>query len=95
MFGVVLPWQPWIAVLAFAIWLLSLKLWRYVSVSSMLAAGSLPLLAWGFGSHPAFLASAGALGLLTLIRHRTNIARLRRHEEPKVGQRDAHRLRAS
>jgi glycerol-3-phosphate acyltransferase PlsY len=95
MFGVVLPWQPWIAVLAFAIWLLSLRIWRYVSVSSMLAAGSLPLIAWGFGSHPAFLASAGTLGLLTLIRHRANIARLLHHEEPKVGQRENSRLRAS
>jgi glycerol-3-phosphate acyltransferase PlsY len=95
MFGVVLPWQPWIAVLAFALWLLSLRVWRYVSVSSMLAAGSMPLLAWALGSHPAFVTTAGALGLLTVIRHRANIARLLRHEEPKVGKRDDRRLRAS
>ena len=95
MFGVVLPWQPWIAVLAFAVWLISLKLWRYVSVSSILAAGCLPLFAWGLDRPPAFLASAGALGLLTLVRHRANISRLLRHEEPKVGQGGNHRLRAS
>ena len=87
MFGVVLPWQPWIAAGAFAAWLLSLLIWRYVSVSSILAAACLPLLAWVTHSHPAFLACSGALGLLTVARHRANIARLLRHEEPKVGQR--------
>jgi acyl phosphate:glycerol-3-phosphate acyltransferase len=95
MFGVVLPWQPWIAVLAFAMWLASLRIWRYVSVSSMLAAGCMPLLAWALGSHPAFITTVAALGVLTVIRHRANIVRLFRHEEPKVGKRDDHRLRAS
>jgi len=87
MFGVVLPWQPAIAAGAFAVWLASLLVWRYVSVSSMLAAVCLPLLAWALDSHPAFLALAGALGLMTVVRHRANVARLLAGEEPKVGRR--------
>jgi glycerol-3-phosphate acyltransferase PlsY len=87
MFGVVLPWQPWIAAAAFAVWLISLRIWRYVSVSSMLAATCLPLLAWVSHSHPAFMACSSALGLMTVARHRANVARLLRREEPRVGRR--------
>ena len=60
---------------------------RLAGLVALAYAACLPLLAWVTHSHPAFLACSGALGLLTVARHRANIARLLRHEEPKVGQR--------
>lgn len=89
MFGVVLPWQPWLAVLAFAVWLSALKLGRFVSVASILAGWSLPLGGWLLHvSHECLIASA-LFALLMTWRHESNIRRLFAGQEPKVGARSA------
>ncbi len=88
---------------ALAVWCAVLKLTRYVSVASMVAAGSLPL---GYAASIAAPAAVGdstegailelcrawpplavtaAMALLVVYRHRANIGRLRRGEEPRVG----------
>ena len=92
------------ALAAAVVWYAALRLSRYVSVSSMSAAISLPL--WYLircipndgadvmgrivhASPPLIVTSA--LALLVIWQHRANIARLRKGEEPKVGERDESR----
>ena len=86
------------AIGALVVWYATLRLGRYVSLASMTAAVSLP--AWYlvrcippsgenvigsiFHASPPLIVTA-ALALLIVWRHRANIARLRRGEEPKVG----------
>lgn len=66
------------------VWLACFLIWRYVSVASMVAAGSIPLtfVVRGEALHTMLLAAA--LGLLIIVRHRTNLQRLLRGCEPSV-----------
>ncbi len=84
MFGVLIPWNPVVAALGFAVWLSALKLSRYVSVASILAAWSLPGFGWLLGASGRALALLAAIALLSTWRHRDNLRRLRRGEEPTV-----------
>ena len=76
------------------VWYVALRLWKYVSVASMVAAGSFPVLfvlrvgpAAAFGPRlPVTLLSIG-LALAILWLHRANIGRLRRGEELRIGAR--------
>ncbi len=86
MFGVMLPWMPWVAVAAFLIWFLTFKASDYVSLASVLAGLVLPLLAWLMqGSLSAIVLSA-LIGLIVMIRHQGNLLRIYRGEEPKASK---------
>jgi len=89
MFGVVLPWQPWIALLAFAIWLSALKLSRYVSVASILAGWSLPIAGGLLHVSMECLIASVLFALLMTWRHESNIRRLLAGTEPKTGSKAA------
>ena len=81
-----LAWPVGLA--SFGVFLLTLWLFRIVSLSSVLAAVSLPLLMIrfsGIGSH--ILIALVAMGLV-LWRHRSNLSRILEGSEPKVGQQD-------
>lgn len=83
---------------ALVVWYATLRITRYVSVSSILGSASIPVwyLIWSIpqkgdqiGTHllhasPPFVVTT-SLALLVAFKHRGNIARLRRGEEPKVG----------
>ena len=85
MMGVVLALY-WPSGLVFAVvWLGALYLLRYSSVGGMSAALSAPISALAFGAVQ-FLPPFLAMGLIVLWRHRANIARLMKGEEPKVGR---------
>jgi len=90
MFGVLIPWLPWVALSAFAVWLLLFKLTRYVSLASMIAGLLLPLLAWIFAilEHQhlpiSTLLLCASLGGLMIVRHKENIVRLWQGSESKV-----------
>lgn len=79
------------AALAFVIWLLTLAIARYASVASMMAAASLPFAAFSFSRprDPALIAISAAVAIFVILRHRTNIARLRAGTETKIGQKRA------
>jgi glycerol-3-phosphate acyltransferase PlsY len=83
---------------AMVVWYLCLRVWKYVSLASMAAAVSLPL--WyaisavpntGDDVGGALLHASPplvvtlALALVVLFKHRANIGRLRRGEEPRIG----------
>ena len=67
------------------VWLIMAVLFRYSSVSSMVAVAAAPFLALWLGTVPqAWLAAFAAV--LLWIRHHENIRRLLKGEEPKIGQ---------
>jgi acyl phosphate:glycerol-3-phosphate acyltransferase len=68
------------------IWLVALGLTRYVSVASIAAGVSLPILAIALRSHVSIVAAGlGVMGVI-ILRHRENIARLRAGTERRLGQ---------
>ena len=81
-----LAWPVGLA--SFGVFLAVFSLSRYVSLASVLAAISLPLLmAAGSGSTANLVVALVAM-LLVLWRHRSNIQRLINGTEPKLGQKD-------
>ena len=87
--GVFLPicWQAVVG--ALIVWILVVAFWRYVSLGSISAAASLPLLMYLLyapGHAPPTVLSAGtsAAMLLVIFRHSANIQRLIRGTEPPL-----------
>jgi acyl phosphate:glycerol-3-phosphate acyltransferase len=88
MFAVALA-LSWQVALVFAlVWLSALAVLRYSSVGGILAAISTPVMAAVLGRIELVVLFV-ALALMVLWRHRKNIDRLRRREEPKVGRKSA------
>ena len=86
--GVFLPfcWQAVVG--AAAVFLIVVAFWRYVSLGSIAAAASLPMLVYFLyapGHAPPAMVSAGTSAAMVLViwRHRTNIARLLDGSEPR------------
>ncbi|OAN59043.1 glycerol-3-phosphate 1-O-acyltransferase PlsY [Sphingobium sp. TCM1] len=76
----------WPAGIVFAlVWLGALFGTKWSSVGGMSAAVSAPIAMWAFG-RLGLVPVALALALIVLWRHRANIARLMKGEEPKVGK---------
>jgi glycerol-3-phosphate acyltransferase PlsY len=95
--GVVLGFWPYYTLsglIAFAVWVLTLLMWRYVSLASILAAMAFPMALtlliglipeWRFGNlWPLYVAAIG-MPLLVIARHAENIKRLLEGSEPKIG----------
>ncbi|HEU4340140.1 MAG TPA: glycerol-3-phosphate 1-O-acyltransferase PlsY [Candidatus Binatia bacterium] len=82
-FGVLLavaPLATLVLILIFAVVVLSS---RFVSLGSVAAAAAAPIIAFGLSYSPVVVAMSGFLALLIILRHRTNIQRLRGGTEPK------------
>jgi glycerol-3-phosphate acyltransferase PlsY len=83
-----LTWPVGLA--CFGMFLATLSLSRIVSLSSVVAALSLPLLMLGWfgqgGLRPAYLALAVLTTAVVVWRHRSNLQRLLNGSEPKLGQ---------
>jgi len=69
---------------------------RYVSLGSMAAAAAFPLFAWtgqrmGWVANedPWLIVSSAAIALIVVVKHRTNLRRLRQGTEPRLGERKA------
>ncbi len=91
--GVLLAFMPFATLILIAIFIITFKVTRYISVASMVAAGSLPFLVlYGSWSHgkiqagtwdkPLFIFAA-FIGALAIWKHRSNIVSLRAGEEHK------------
>lgn len=84
--GVFLSLAPVPTLIAVAAFLVVLSLTRMVSASSITSALVL-VGAIGYMSEDVWLKiTAAGVGLLVIVRHRTNVARILKGEEPKIGQ---------
>ena len=95
-FGVALGLWPYYTICAFfaiAIWVVVVLIWRYVSLSSIAASVTFPLVlilaiilkpGWDFISLWPLLIAATAIPLMVIIRHRENIKRLLAGTESKI-----------
>ncbi|MBM4112343.1 MAG: glycerol-3-phosphate 1-O-acyltransferase PlsY [Phycisphaerae bacterium] len=91
-FGALVGFWPLLAFPALAaigVWIVVLAVGRIVSLASIVAALSLPigvLVAGGVSSESwPLVAAASVLALLVVIRHRSNLSRLLRGQEPRIG----------
>lgn len=75
-----------VALAALVTWLLMTLLFRISSLSALTAATLAPLYMYLLNGHPVLVGMAGMMSLLLLWRHRTNIQRLLRGEEKKIGK---------
>ena len=86
MLGILAP-LLWQAALVYAVlWLGLLMILRFSSVAGMTAAASAPITAAAYGEESLFPMLLG-FTLLVIWKHRENIRRLSRGEEPRVGRR--------
>ena len=67
-------------------WLAVAFLFRYSSLAALLAVASAPVFAWFFAHDLQLVEMAAILAALVWLRHRENITRLLRGEEPKIGK---------
>jgi glycerol-3-phosphate acyltransferase PlsY len=83
-FGVLTPMAiaPAAALFVATVWIT-----RYISLGSIVATVALAPLTWAAGAPAAVSAAASAVGALVVFRHRSNISRLRRGVERRIGQR--------
>ncbi len=81
-----LAWPVGLA--SFGVFLLTLWLFRIVSLSSVLAAVSLPLLMIRFSGIGSYILIALIAMGLVIWRHRSNLSRILKGSEPKIGQKD-------
>ena len=82
--GILLALSLPVGGLACATWLLAAVLFRYSSLSALLAMAAAPLYMWLLAD-PQRTEFAAAMAILVWIRHHQNIRRLIRGEESKIG----------
>ncbi len=85
LFGVIIGIMPVPASLSLAVFIIVFLLFHYVSLGSMLAGISLPLIVYFFTDHPVQLVMISVIiSLLVLLTHRRNAGRLVRGEESRL-----------
>ena len=87
--GVFAVLTPLAAAPAFAIFIATVWITRYISLGSVIASVVLPPVAYVTGSPPPVVASAVAASILIVFRHRSNLARLASGTERRIGARVA------
>lgn len=82
--GVLFALNPIVAGSAFGLWLISLGIWRTVSISSILAAVAAPILVFLLDGHLSYLLFAIVASLFVIWRHSSNIQRIMEGTEPQI-----------
>lgn len=87
--GVVFALHPYATLIVFGIWIISVIITRYVSLSSMIAGFSFPLvLIFVYRTtNPSLITFAFILAILMLFTHQKNIERLVKGEESRFSLR--------
>jgi glycerol-3-phosphate acyltransferase PlsY len=81
--GVAFALAPLAAACCLVLWLVTFAVFRYASVSSMLAAVALPVLCYAFGASWPIVAFTAVASLGVLALHRQNVRRLLAGTEPR------------
>lgn len=84
--GVFLGLAPVALGVGFAVWLVTLRLGRMVSLASILAAVSMVPLLFATRRPPEVLVLGTAVAAFVVFAHRANIRRIARGEEPRFGE---------
>ena len=82
--GVFLGLSPWATLVLMPIFVLVILATRVVSLSSMVAAASAPIVFWLLTSSPILTGTSVFIALMIILRHRGNIQRLLSGTEPRV-----------
>lgn len=85
-FGTLLVGSWPVGVLAGALWLATAFTFRYSSLGALVASAAAPLLAVVFQASPIGIGATLFMSVLVWIRHRENLSRLIKGEEPKIGK---------
>ncbi len=84
--GVLIALAPPVMVLALSIWGITVFITRYVSLGSILGAGSVPILLWAFDKHWSYIIFGVVVAVLIIYRHCPNLKRLLDGTEYKWGE---------
>jgi glycerol-3-phosphate acyltransferase PlsY len=84
--GVLLGLSWPVALAVAATWLFMAKVFRISSLSALTAAALAPLYMWLLAPLPGFVPMAIAMSAILIARHRSNIQKLLRGEEKKIGE---------
>ena len=84
--GTLLALKPLVGIAACGIWLLTALITRYSSLSAIIAVAAAPAVAHFLYGNANLTGFCGFVALLVTLKHRANIERLIRKEEPKIGQ---------
>ena len=85
LWGVFLGLAPWATLVLMAIFVLVLLATRVISLSSMVAAASAPIVFWLFFHSPILTGMSLFIAAMIVLRHRGNIQRLLSGAEPRLG----------
>lgn len=87
LFGVLFGFSLWVGIATVATWLVSAKLFRISSLSALLAAALAPVYVYLLIPEAVTMVIITSLmSLLLFWRHKTNIKKLLRGEEPRIGK---------
>ena len=86
-FGVFSVLMPAVVPPLLTIFLATVALTKYISLGSLLATIALPTIAYAIGSPPPSVLAAIAASVVIVIRHRSNLLRLRTGTERRIGAR--------
>lgn len=84
--GVLLGLSPLMAGVAVGLWLITAAVTRYVSVSSIVAVTAVPVVMAATARPLPWVAAGVVLCVVIVGKHRANLIRLLRHEEPRLGR---------
>lgn len=86
--GILIALHPIVGIASCGLWLLSAVITRYSSLSALIALGAAPAMSHVLYQNPEFTAFCGMIATLVFLKHRANIRRLVKGEEPKIGQKN-------
>jgi glycerol-3-phosphate acyltransferase PlsY len=88
-FGAVIAIEPFVACACLVIWIVTMLVWRYSSLGALVSFAALIPAGIILAVDEKFAALSVFLSLMIFIKHRSNIGRLIKGTEPKVGRKTA------
>jgi acyl phosphate:glycerol-3-phosphate acyltransferase len=85
--GMAIVLLPGVTLVLGLVWLVTVKVFRAASAGSVVVAVGFPVGAWLVGRPPGEVLAFAATAALIVLRHRENLDRLRRGDEPSLAQR--------
>ncbi|HZR20480.1 MAG TPA: glycerol-3-phosphate 1-O-acyltransferase PlsY [Verrucomicrobiae bacterium] len=87
--GVLVALVPYALLIILGVWIIVLALTRYVSLASICASFTLPFAVWITGGSFTMIAITAAMTALAIYKHKSNMQRLFKGTETRLGQKPA------